>query len=884
MTGRTIAHYQVLDKLGEGGMGVVYKAHDTELDRLVAIKILTPDKLTNTERKARFVQEAKAASALNHPNIVTIYNIGHEDGVDFIVMEFITGRTLDRAIPRGGLKPGEALKYGIQIADALARAHAAGIVHRDLKPGNIMISDEGQVKLLDFGLAKLSDLHDATDAELTRQSAPETEEGRILGTVCYMSPEQAEARKTDGRSDIFSFGAVLYEMATGHRAFMGRSKISTLAAILQSEPKPAAQVHSGMPRELARIIERCLRKDPAWRYQSAADLKINLWELQREIEGGTAETAPSTLAPTPRARAWWWAALLAAGLSIGAGGSWWLSSRAASSRVNYSEVKPLTTYAGSESEPALSPDGKQVAFAWDGPNQDNYDIYVRLVEGGAVLRLTSDQAEDHAPAWSPDGQQLAFVRDSAIYLIPPLGGVERKLLQLPKGSLFQNLYVPTAISWSLDGRFIAFNSAKDGEPAIWVASTESGEYHTVGSPPKGYYMEISPAFSPDGRTLAWIRARDSYSRTVVLLDMNPDGTGKGREREITSYDRRIEQLAWQPDGHALILAIRTMGERTGLFRLSLNGALEPLGVDSGILFWPSLSRTGKRLAYQKRHVDTNIYRMDGPGPDGGPRAWADCHVSAIVNTTASDREPMLSPDARHLVFNSDRLGYYELHVAAADGSQQVALTGMGPTAMGSPRWSPDGQKIAFDRYENGHSSIFTVAAGGGKPHRVTSEEFRDIRPSYSRDGKWIYFASNRSGRVEVWRVAAEGGAPQQVTQNYGIEAFESPDGKLLYYTNSQGLWAMPAGGGEAKLVLDQPVFLLYTVAGRSIYYGVRQPPSLWVLRTDTGRKFEYVRFPRTAGLGLDGGTVFSVSADERTIVFSQTDRQESDLMLVENFR
>src|SRR5580700_4480298 len=246
MIGRTIAHYEILDTLGQGGMGAVYKARDTQLDRIVALKILTPDKVANSERKLRFIQEAKAASALNHPNIVTIYNIGSEDGVDFIVMEFIAGRTLDRVIPRDGLKTADVLDYGIQAADALARAHAAGIVHRDLKPGNIMITEEGQVKLLDFGLAKLSDLHDATDAELTRPAAPETEDGRILGTDCYMSPEQAEARKTDARSDIFSFGAVLYEMTTGHRAFMGRSRISTLAAILQSDPKPAAELCPGL--------------------------------------------------------------------------------------------------------------------------------------------------------------------------------------------------------------------------------------------------------------------------------------------------------------------------------------------------------------------------------------------------------------------------------------------------------------------------------------------------------------------------------------------------------------------------------------------------------------------------------------------------------------
>ena len=436
MIGRTIAHYRVLDTLGQGGMGVVYKARDQQLDRLVAIKVLTADKVANTGRQMRFVQEAKAASALNHPNIVTVHEIGHEDGVDFIVMEFVSGRTLDRVIPRGGMKPVELLKYAVSVADGLSRAHAAGIIHRDLKPGNIMIADDGQVKLLDFGLAKLSDLHDASDAELTRAVTPETEEGSILGTVCYMSPEQAEARKLDARSDIFSFGAVLYEMATGQRAFLGRSKISTLAAVLQSEPKAAAEIQPGLPRELVRIIQRCLRKDPAWRYQSAADLKISLHDLLREMENGVPESAPP--AP-PRRSTVRWPAVLALGLAAGAAGAWWLVSRGSGHNAVIGQSRPLTTYAGNEYEPALSPDGNQVAFAWDGGDKNNFDevnknfdIYVRLVDGGAALRLTTDPAPDRAPAWSPDGRRLAFLRDNAIYLIPALGGVERKLLQFAR--------------------------------------------------------------------------------------------------------------------------------------------------------------------------------------------------------------------------------------------------------------------------------------------------------------------------------------------------------------------------------------------------------------------------------------------------------------------
>ncbi|HEY2014739.1 MAG TPA: protein kinase [Bryobacteraceae bacterium] len=878
MIGRTIAHYEVLDTLGEGGMGVVYKARDTQLDRLVAIKVLLADKVANTERKLRFVQEAKAASALKHPNIVTIYDIGSEDGVDFIVMEFVAGRTLDHMIPRNGLKLGDLLKYAIPVTDALACAHAAGIVHRDLKPGNIMIADDGTVKLLDFGLAKLSNLHDASDAELTRSASPATEEGSILGTVSYMSPEQAEARKIDPRSDVFSMGAVLYEMATGQRAFLGRSKISTLAAVLQSDPKPAAEVHAGLPRDLERIIQRCLRKDPAWRYQSVADLKISLYDLQRETESGAvAVAAPEQ----PRQRATRWIAALAVGLLLGAAGAWWLTSRGERRNAAHGPVKPLTTFSGLEYEPALSPDGNQVAFSWNGRDRDNFDIYVRLVEGGTALRLTTDPAEDHAPAWSPDGGRLAFLRGKAIYLVPALGGVERRLMQFPRGSL-----TVSPISWSPDGKFLAFSGTEDDSAqSIWIASTESGEYRRASTPPKGYHSEISPSFSPDGRTLAYIRARDTYSRAVILQDMNPDGTTKGKDREVTGYDRRIEELAWHPDGHSLILTIRQGGLRTGLFRLTPGGTPEHLGIDSDILRWPSMSRTGARLAYEKRRLDTNIYRMDGPGPEGGPRPYEESHVAAVIDSTADDREPVFSPDGRRMLFNSDRWGSFEIHMANIDGTRQTALTRMGPTAMGSPRWSPDGQTVVFDRYENGHSWIYTVSADGGKPRQLTHEEFPDIRPSFSHDGKWIYFASNRTGRNEIWKLPAGGGPAQQLTHISGNEPFESLDGQVLYFTNGQGsgIWSLPLAGGEPKLEVPEAGLFFYALAGRSIYFGVRNPPSLWVLRTDTGQKFEYVRFPN-GSLDFDFGTVLSVSADERTIMFAQLARKESDLMMVENFK
>src|SRR5436853_170745 len=278
MTGTEIGHFKILEKLGEGGMGVVYRAHDTRLNRQVALKVLPAGKVANAERKNRFVQEAQAASALNHPNIVVVHEIDTENGVDYIVMELVKGRALDRMIPRRGLRLNEALRYALQIADALSAAHAARIVHRDLKPGNIMVTDDGVVKVLDFGLAKLTEVQIGVDDETLTQQAI-TKEGTIVGSAPYMSPEQAAGKPVDARSDIFSFGAVLYEMVTGQRAFQGDSRMATLAAVMNQEPKAVSETVPAVPRELERLIARCLRKDVARRAQHMPDLKLALEEL-----------------------------------------------------------------------------------------------------------------------------------------------------------------------------------------------------------------------------------------------------------------------------------------------------------------------------------------------------------------------------------------------------------------------------------------------------------------------------------------------------------------------------------------------------------------------------------------------------------------------------
>src|SRR5262245_2017534 len=365
MIGQTLGHYRIDSELGEGGMGVVYRAFDTHLDRAVAIKVLRPDAAASPDRKRRFVQEAKSASALNHPGIVHIYDIDSanlpEGPTDFIAMEFVPGKTLDQCIGKSGLSLKDALKYGIQIADALARAHAAGIVHRDLKPANIIVADDGRVKLLDFGLAKLSEVIDGdpegATATMAAQGTPRTEEGTILGTVAYMSPEQAEARKVDGRSDIFSFGSVLYEMVTGRRAFEGTNKISTLGAILHTEPKPASEIAAGVPTELDKIIARCLRKDAERRAQGIADIKLALEELKQESEAGSfsSQVGAATSVHPPARPQGRFVAIAAGCLSLvvaAAGLAWWLLKRPASAPAR-SEWVQITNLPDSAVQPAV---------------------------------------------------------------------------------------------------------------------------------------------------------------------------------------------------------------------------------------------------------------------------------------------------------------------------------------------------------------------------------------------------------------------------------------------------------------------------------------------------------------------------------------------------
>jgi serine/threonine protein kinase len=481
--GTPLGPYRIESFLGAGGMGEVYLAKDTRLRREVALKLLPADRLRDPERRRRFLQEARVASALNHPNIVTLHDLGSIDGQDFLVLEYVAGQSLDQLIPKGELTLREALAYAIQIVEALVAAHAAGVIHRDLKPANIMVTKKGTVKLLDFGLAKLIEADTGCQRE-TEPNAPQTKAGMILGTLSYMSPEQAEGKSADVRSDLFSFGCVLYEMLTGQRAFHGGSPVSIVSAMLRDEPKPPRELREAIPSELDRILRRCLRKDPERRFQHSDDLKVALLEVREEIEAGPAPGVEPVRLKSNRP---WYpvAAILTIILCAGA----WLIYRMRSPADILLTVTPFTSYPGYELDPALSPDGNQVAFEWEGERQDNSDIYVRLIGAGEPLRLTTDPARDHSPAWSPDGRRMAFLRElpndrSAVMLIPALGGAEQKVTEMPKSVLERTYYGSRALTWTPDGKALVITDrASPGEPmGLFLLFLDTGERRRLTSP------------------------------------------------------------------------------------------------------------------------------------------------------------------------------------------------------------------------------------------------------------------------------------------------------------------------------------------------------------------------------------------------------------------
>jgi Tol biopolymer transport system component/predicted Ser/Thr protein kinase len=886
LLGRQLGAYQVISLLGVGGMGEVYLAQDTKLDRLDALKILPAELASDPDRLQRFIREAKAASALRHPNVATIYEIGESDGVHFIAMEYVEGQTLAAEIRGRLLDAAEVVEIGIQVADALEEAHARGITHRDIKPANIMMTPRGQVKVLDFGLAKVTEPGgQAAASDLSKLAKTGT--GIVLGTVRYMSPEQTRGLKLDARTDLFSLGVVLYEMVAGRPPFEGETSSDVLVAILERQPESLAR-RPDVPAELERIIRKALEKDREVRYQHASELRADLKRLKRDMDLGRLTAAAMTRGGHRRSLIW--VAVLLALLAVAAGTVWFSRSHSEAPDEPLAAV-PLTSYPGYEGQPSFSPDGNQVAFVWDGEKQDNRDIYVKLIGSERLLQLTTDPAADYSPAWSPDGRWIAFLRDlsaqkAAVLLVPALGGAGRKLAEIEPLSWFGPFSGP-GLAWSPDGKGLVLRDRNSAGQGLFLLSVETGERQRLTSPPANL-SDQNPAVAPDGYTLAFIRANNSGFGDIYLQKLSETLTPNGDPKRLTFDDRATYGPAWTADGREIVFASGRLGDMS-LWRMAVSGSgklrrLASLGED---YYEPAIARQGRRLAFTRYLFDANIWRV---GVLGTQRKTSP--PVSFISSTRLDANPQFSPDGKRIAFASGRSSRrgYEIWVCNSDGSNAVQLTSLGAES-GTPRWSPDGERIAFDSSVEGQWEVYVVSANGGKPQRLTTNPAHDASPSWSRDGKWIYFGSNRTGenQNQIWKMPSNSGEAVQVTRKGGYSGFESPDGKFLYYSkafNATSLWKVPVQGGEETQVVDSlSYYANFAVVNKGIYW-IPRPDSagggaIEFLDLATGKIKPVARLEKP---GRPGGLGLTVSPDGRWILYSPFDQEGSDIMLVENFR
>jgi serine/threonine protein kinase/Tol biopolymer transport system component len=883
--GTRLGPYEILGLIGAGGMGEVYRARDPRLGREVAIKVLPADRLADEGRRRRFIQEAQAASALNHPHIITIYEIETAADHDFIVMEYVRGNSLDALIPREGLRLADALRMAIPVADALAAAHARGIIHRDLKPANVIVGTDGTVKVLDFGLAKVigNDEPSNADAATVTVHSALSAPGTVVGTAAYMAPEQATGASVDARSDIFSFGAMLYEMVTGTRAFAGTSTADTLSAVIRAQPKLPTAIVPDLPGDLEKVILRCLRKDPQRRFQHIGDVKVALQEIKEESDSGAARPLPAG-----RSRRTPLMVLIAATVVVAAMAAAWLLRPLRHAESPPMRLLPLTTLTGQESAPTFSPDGEQVAFAWNGPKQDDSDIYVTLVGSPDVRRLTSDPADDNRPAWSPDGRQIAFLRarpdGTTIQIMSALGGVDRKLSDF-RGA--------ASLSWSSDGRWLAVGrpTEETGQPrGIYLIPIDGGDPRLL-IPSTQDRIDSLPIFSPNDRQLAYVSCHTIAARVnalcdISLLELNAGRTPSGSPRRLTTQRSLwVDSAAWTREGSAVVYAAASGGgwAQYHLWRVGVDGTRQPERIEiagAGAVA-PAAALSRSRLAFTRITSDADIYGFYLGRP-----------VQLVVGSTLQENEPRLSPNGRRLVFGSERSGGpAEIWVADADGSNLQQLTHAAPNhPQGSPYWSPDGRQIVFDAFspEDSHLHIWLIDAEGGAPRRLTTRAGHESVPTWSHDGRWIYFTS-RLGATEsdVWRVSVDERISERLIRgSSGPFVCDTIDGEMLLFQTKDAdspLMAMPLTSGSARQLAPCVRNSAFGVGPLGVYYVPCDPspnPSVHVLDLKTGRN-------RRLGT-LDGIEYrplgLSVSPDGRTIVYPRGMSENADLMLIENFR
>ena len=831
LSGTTIGRLRIGPLLGRGGMGEVYRADDTELERAVALKVLPEHLVGDPDRLSHFIREARTASALNHPHLVSIYDVGQGTAssgtpVHFISMELVSGETLRSLLDRRDVDRRRLLDYAAQVADALTAAHGAGIVHRDLKPENVMVAEGGYVKLLDFGLAKLKSepgLGASAAEALTLAATAGTAPGIVMGTVGYMSPEQALGRAVDHRTDIFSFGCLLYEAAAGARAFAGTSAVDTLHQIIHTDPKPLSEHAPATPGELQRIVQKCLQKDPEDRYQSMKDVAVDLRSLRRQLDSGSAAVAVPAAASRRRPGAI--AALATVVLVLGAAGVWLARRTAPPTETAAAAPLQRVTDTGNVIDAVISPDGKYLTYVESFAGKQG--LYVRQVNGTRPVELLAPAAVGFwGSAFARDGQSIYYAIKTAsqptgeLFQIPTLGGTPRRILA----------DIDSSVTFSPDRTRIAFFRVDlaQGDSSLVVANADGSGAQAIATkhPPEffapGFF--VAPSWSPDGQRIsAGVRNSRTRDARLVTIDLATAGETAFPDRFTT-----VTATAWVPDGSGILfVAVPMRGWSTG---------------------------NGGQLYFQ-------------PYPSGPLR-----HVT---NDVVEYRNVSVSDDGRSLV----SVGFdvaVRLYQMAYAGGEERRIEGARYDGSSGVVWMPDGRRFIFGRALQGQRTLWSAAADGSDPRQLTSEGTATW-PAVSADGRVLVFFGDRGGDSGIWRSDIDGANPRLVAKvaDASYVAF-APDQKSVYFTSTMrgapATYRLGVDGGEPTVVA--PLFERAGVShdGRllaGIYReAARAPLTLAVIDALTGKPVRL--FPDYTPASGSGSVVWT--PDDKAILYSTVER------------
>jgi Tol biopolymer transport system component/tRNA A-37 threonylcarbamoyl transferase component Bud32 len=823
MIGRTVSHYRIVEQLGSGGMGVVYKAEDLQLQRFVALKFLSADSAGDSQSIERLRREARAASALNHPNICTIYEIGEDDGRPFMAMEFLEGQTLKERIARSGFSSGELLDFAIQVASALDAAHGKGMIHRDIKPANIFVTSAGQAKALDFGLAKVASAA-AEGAEHTQSLATRNVEplhsaaGSVAGTVTYMSPEQVRGEQLDARSDLFSFGAVLYEMTTGKTPFPGDTTGVIFDAILNRAPVTPSRLNPQVLPKFEEIIHKALEKDRELRYQSAGEMRSDLRRLKRDSESGN--TAPMMGAAAGgkarSGRLQIYSLVVIAVLLTAGGGVWWYHTMRPGAPLSTS-WQQITFFTDSAVYPALSPDGRMLAFirgadTFFGPGQ----IYVKLLPDGAPVALTHDATSKMSPAFSPDGSRIAYGTATPFNMweVPVLGG-----------EAHMTLSNASSLTWIDGGKRLMFSEIKDGIHMAVVTTDEGrGQNRDVYVPSSDRSMAHHSYLSPDGK---WVLIVEMGPQTLFVSCRVAPFQGSGAVREVGPANSVCTSGAWSPDGKWIYLSASTGGKfhiwrqrfPDGEPEQVTSGPNEEEGIAMAADGKSLITSVGMRNGTVWLHDESGDHQVSSEGDAGGANFSGDgkklyylmdngqtrgyeLWVRDVASGTTERvlpgyvmQEYSVSADGKELAFaKADASGHTGLWVTALN--HRSAPRHLESAAIeDSPRFLPNGDLI-FRSIEGGIDYLSRIRVDGTQRQKISPKRIFDLF-SASPNGRWAIVLSEGSDEEKsptVMAVPVEGGASVQISSIDCVAGW-SVRGELMYLNfyqlEDQGTYLLP---------------------------------------------------------------------------------------------